>query len=206
VTYYEANQVAAYALVRQGKFMDAVETRHGVVARDLVHNLFLMGHASVADLVGSYQAGKHVVQEMSIGNNQDTNGKNGELNHNATSVGFLYSTLVQLLDSSLVKPSHKGLFRSPADIRHEVETALLNGKYAGSAKGPKQRVMMKEDIVNRLQEIESEHPSWTPRNNYQNGFGGTPNNFKRQKLANGNGLTNGHGAGIEDERAKSLDV
>ena len=54
ITYYEANWLAAYFLIRSGKIITLVESEFGAAAGEIVNNLLLQGHATVGDLLHAY--------------------------------------------------------------------------------------------------------------------------------------------------------
>ena len=203
ITYYEANIDATYGLVRSGKYLEVVASKYGTVARDLVHNLFLMGHACVSDLLDAYTAGSHHVVEILTGQ-FPANGTNG---HHPSS-GELHAILIKLLEAGFLQPVHKAVFRSPTDTLNDLETEILRGNYDGSAKGPKQKEQLKEDVRRRLKELRSEAPGWTVMKGKKRALNGETSNSngdeKRRKTANGKALTNGTGS-HEDEEGDRLE-
>lgn len=52
VTYYEANQQAAYYLVRSGKILELIADRLGEYAAEVMAAILYLGHAQVSDLEG----------------------------------------------------------------------------------------------------------------------------------------------------------
>ncbi|GAW22054.1 hypothetical protein ANO14919_115890 [Xylariales sp. No.14919] len=71
-TTYEANPQASYHLVRIGKILDVIDRKYGIMARNLVNDLLMLGHVEIAELV-RYHRLKHGPPKVKI---------NGEQNHN----------------------------------------------------------------------------------------------------------------------------
>lgn len=55
-TMYEANHDTAYGLARSGKIIEAVQSRYGNAAKDVVQTLLLLGHTKVLDLERHYNS------------------------------------------------------------------------------------------------------------------------------------------------------
>jgi DNA-directed RNA polymerase III subunit RPC3 len=198
-TYYEANQGAAYGLVRSGKILDIVQTRYGVVARDLVLDLFLLGHSNVGELIDQYR----------LKRNPPANGSTHAA-HDAqrTSAAQLDSILCDLLEASLLETVNKSSFRSPDDTYNEVEQTLLKAEFSGATKGTKQKEQLKTMIRDKLGALRFEKESWKPTGNKRKADGapinGTNGSAKRRRYSNGSHAVNGNHA--EEDESLSLDV
>ena len=200
-TYYEANQGAAYALIRSGKILEVVESRYGDVARELVQNLFLMGHAKVGDLIDSYLRNRK----------PPTNGASNtlaELDAQQHSPARLDSILCKLLEATLLQPATHLSFRSPDDTFNEVEQKLLRDEFSGSTKGTKQKEQLKSRIRETLESMRSEGQNWKLKCNKRkfdgelsNGINGSA---KRRRFSNGSLAVNGNHA--HDDESLRLDV
>jgi len=186
-TYYEANHDAAYALVRTGKVMELVEERHGVLARNVVQDLFLLGHAKVSELAAKYEHLQKTVvnrkgKEKANGNHPNGNHTNGNEGLIA-SEGQLDSVLLHLLNASLIEPVVVDMFKSPSDLYDTIESKILKRDFGGSTKGAKQKDTLKATIQYQLQS-QLEERRWKPRapkrapNGHVNGVS------KRMKLSN----------------------
>ncbi|KAL3418680.1 RNA polymerase III subunit RPC82 [Phlyctema vagabunda] len=195
ITYYEANDDAAYNLVRSGKVLDIVEERFGEQARDVVQNLLLLGHTKVADLVAAYDSiqkpltnGRTNGHSNSNGDAHDTNGKAAS---NVIHTGQLHTILYQLLDSGFLEPVTAAMFISPTDTYNMVEREELQNNYGGSTKGVKQKDELKSTVMKRMQAIAEEGRKWRPMGTNKRGYNGDGANgaSKRQKLSNS--TTNG---------------
>jgi DNA-directed RNA polymerase III subunit RPC3 len=194
-TYYEANRGAAYGLVRSGKILGIVESRYGSVARDLVLNLFLLGHAKVGELIDLFQLNRSTT----------VNGDSGA--HTASHAqrhtpGQLDSILCDLLEAGLLEPVTDLSFRSPDDTFNEVEQNLLKAEFTGGTKGTKQKELLKTRIRDELASLRSERQKWKSKGNKRKLEGvqvnGTNGNAKRRRFSNGSLAVNGNHAD-EDE-------
>ena len=189
-TYYEANSDVAYGLVRSGKIMEAVESRFGVLAKDVVQSLLQLGHTKVSDLVRGFEAKDKRINGHANGHAAANriNGVNG--NGNAITAGQLHSVLAQLLQAGLIEPVTETMFRSPTDTYNMVEKEMLQLHYGGSTKGVKQKEELKNKIRDRLQSLRDENRDWEPKagkkrprnGELSNGINGSG---KRRRLSNG---------------------
>lgn len=181
-TYYEANEEAAYFLLRSGKVLDIVQKRYGKDAKDVVQNLFLLGHAKVGDLVDAYKLKKsHATAQV---NGTQASGPALPVN--------LDGILKRLLDDGIVEPLVTGMFRSPSDAYNEAERDILRStnSAAGGSKTGKAAMELLRD-VNRTLERHREQRSWKggSMKRYHNGI--LPGSEKRRKLVNGSAATAG---------------
>lgn len=192
-TYYEANHDAAYGLVRSGKIMEAVESRYGLDAKDVVQNLFLLGHTKVSDLEKVYERKAKSKSKNCANSNGESNGDNEQDKTPKISVGQLHAILIRLLEARIIQPVVSSMFLSPTDTYEKAERELLK-TYGGSTKGVKQKDEMNSKIRERLQAIRSEGQNWQlkckkrPLNGAQsNGVNGAA---KRRRLSNGGAFVN----------------
>lgn len=200
-TYYEANQGAAYGLIRSGKILDVVESRYGDVARDVVQNLFLLGHAKVGELIGLYQRDR----------NPPANGTSNtlvEFEVQPYAPAQLDSILCDLLEAGLVEPVTNLSFQSPDDTFNDVEQNLLRTEFTGGTKGTKQKEQLKLMIRNKLESMRSESQNWKPKGNKRKLdsalLNGTNGNAKRRRYSSGSHPINGNHA--RGDEGLSLDV
>ncbi|MBE7180415.1 MAG: hypothetical protein INR71_04245 [Terriglobus roseus] len=133
LTYYEANLDGAYALVRAGKSIDIVREKFGEGAAQVASNLLLLGHASVKDLVDSYQ----LKSNGDVDQNDQPNGTNGLLAADAEirSLEQLHTTLHKLKRASLVDAVTTKTFMSRADI--DAEAASIARRSMPDQKAPR---------------------------------------------------------------------
>ncbi|RDL38419.1 uncharacterized protein BP5553_02759 [Venustampulla echinocandica] len=192
LTHYEANHDAAYALVRSGKIMEFVQDKYGPLARDVVHNLLLLGHTQISDLEEAYESkGKDKVN----GSGSDrpaVNGMNGHAKSNAVSAGQLHTVLFRLFEAGLIERVIADMFRSPSDTYNQLEKDIMRDSYGGSAKGPKQKDELKSRIRDKLQDMRANGRDWKP-NGKKRPLNGEHMNgaTKRRRLSHGSGAVNG---------------
>jgi DNA-directed RNA polymerase III subunit RPC3 len=210
ITYYEAKQDAAYFLLRSGKIMDITETRFGVVARDIVQNLLLLGHTKIADLVEAYNS-RWNAQEIRVNGHGSCpptkvlhNGANGI--SDGAKLNNLDEVLCQLLEAELIEPVVESMFLSPSDAYQKVEREILQSHFGGTTKGFKQKDDLKSKVIDGLRALRHESKIWKSKGNKRPANGILANSSqKRQKLANGDFPGSGRPHGHHDENM-SLDV
>ena len=191
VTYYEANHGAAYKLVRSGKIVEIAEARYGAAARDVVMNLFQLGHTKVVELVAAYKA----LEERPVNGNHDsmTNGVNGSQIHDKVrSTEHLHSILIELLEAGLIEVVDAKSFLSPTDTYNLIERELLGSE--GPPKGIKGKIDYIDKVRRRLKERRDIRPTWKPKGwRENNGLNGGP-----RKKGLSNGAVNGnHGLKLD---------
>lgn len=190
VTYYEANEDAAYFLLRSGRILQIIETRYGKEAKDVVQNLLLLGHAKVGDLVDAYQSKTKVTNGQTNGTTNGVNGTEGSDKFNLDGI------LKRLLDDGFVEPLVKSMFKSPADTYLETERDITRSAgaaaTAGASKAGKTADLLKHD-VERTVETARRQRSWKEGNlkRYEKNI--VPASEKRRKLANGRAAAAGPG-------------
>ena len=189
-TFYEGNHDAAYALVRSGKILEIVESRYGVHARDVVQNLFLLGHIKVSDLAGAYESRRK--PHINGKGHAPANGISGHPKGHASSAGELDSILARLLQAGLIETVTECMFRSPTDTYNHAEREILQLNFGGSTKGGKQKDELKALMKDRLQNIRSNGPDWRLKGNKRTLNGdavdGLNGASKRRKLSDGGGV------------------
>ena len=190
VTYYEANEDAAYFLLRSGRILQIIETRYGKDAKDVVQNLLLLGHAKVGDLVDAYQSKTKLTNGQTNGTTTGINGIEGSNNFNLDGI------LKRLLDDGFVEPLVKSMFKSPADTYLEAERGITRSAgaaaTAGASKAGKTADLLKHD-VERTVETARRQRSWKEGNLKRYDKNVIPASEKRRKLANGRAAAAGPG-------------
>lgn len=196
VTYYEANHGAAYKLVRSGKIVELVEARYGTPAREVVTNLFQLGHTKVVELVAAYKA----IEEKPVngsGHHSITNGTNGfQIQDKVMSTDHLHAILIDLLEAGFLEVVDERSFRSPTDTYNLVEREVINesiDKQPG--KGIKGKAEHLDKIRRRLRERRDNVPDWRPRGWKMN-----------KKGVNGGSRINGANGAVNGNQGVKLDV
>lgn len=190
VTYYEANEDAAYFLLRSGRILQIIEIRYGTDAKDVVQNLLLLGHAKVGDLVDAYQFKTKLTNGQTNGMTNGVNGTEGRDKFNLDGI------LKRLLDEGFVEPLVKSMFKSPADTYLEAEKDITRSAgaaaTAGASKAGKTADLLKHD-VERTVETARRQRSWKEGNLKRYDKNIVPASEKRRKLANGRAAAAGPG-------------
>jgi len=182
-THYEANQDAAYDLVRFGKTMEIVESRYGIIARDMVESLLLLGHAKVSDLLDAWQERSQVKGKTN--GHRGLNGTNGTHGEACDPIREASSVLMKLLEAGLIQPIFPRMFNSPTDTQNRIEHAIEQ-TFEGGPKGVKQKAELKNRIRDKLNCMRSEVEDWKPKGKKRllNGeVNGTNGNGKRRRLS-----------------------
>ncbi|KAI9730936.1 MAG: RNA polymerase III subunit C82 [Claussenomyces sp. TS43310] len=194
LTYYEANQDAAYCLLRSGKVIGLVQERYGLVAKEIAQDILLLGHAKVGDLANAYESKKAATKNIATGKTDGKHLTNGIRKTNDPEVTKTFDeVLAQLLEAGLVEPVVESMFRSPSDTYNIIEKEILKSRYGGSTKGVKQKDELKVLVSERLRHIRSEGRGWVHGKGVKRRANGEHINGgeKRRKLANGAGSSNG---------------
>ena len=190
VTYYEANEDAAYFLLRSGRILQIIETRYGADAKDVVQNLLLLGHAKVGDLVDAYHSKTKLTNGQTNGTTNGVNGTEASDNLNLDGI------LKRLLDDGFAEPLVKSMFKSPADTYLEAERDITRSAgaaaTAGASKAGKTADLLKHD-VERTVETARRQRSWKEGNLKRYDKNIIPASEKRRKLANGRAAAAGPG-------------
>jgi DNA-directed RNA polymerase III subunit RPC3 len=211
-TYYEANHDAAYALVRTGKIVELVTSRFGVLAREIMQNILLLGHAKVSDIADAIRTPNKPHTNSDTKGHTGTNsvnginGINGKPKALVPAVGQLDHILAQLLQSGFIEPVTEQMFRSPTDAYNIVEKKLLHDNYAGQTKGTRQKEELKEKVRGQLKSLRDEGRSWKSAGNKRPGdlVNGVTEQGKKRRHSRSEAPVNGAHA-VQDEGFR-LDV
>lgn len=174
ITYYEANHCAAYNLVRMGKILDMVQTKYGQHAHYLVHELLILGHAKISDLIEAFKD-KHTTRNGIVNgtlqnghdhSNGNTNGSSNGIVNGSVSVKSedddrnmndqVHDTLAQLIAAGILEPIVPTMYQSPQDLRSSVEEAYL-ADYPTGIRGSKQTAEFERYVRDKLREIQTEN-------------------------------------------------
>lgn len=193
LTYYEANYEAAYALVRSGKFLEAVESRYGPEARDVVQNLLLLGHTKISQLEGAYelrnkQQALKTPDVISNIENGETNGRSDKNEERISTTGQFHSTILKLLQAGVLEEVYEHMFRSPSDTYSRIEKEILQLYFGGSTKGIRQKEELKQKVRARLRLLRSDTKKWQMRDKrkqFNGEFSNGIDRVKKRRLSNG---------------------
>lgn len=175
--------------------MELVENRYGASAKDVVQNLFLLGHTKISDLAEAYASQQKRAGKGKSNGHTATNGVNGHTNPNIEAEGQLDAILIELLGVGLIEPVVKRVFRCPADVRDEFENGAIE-EAGGSVKGSvKKKAEVRGKVEYRLEKIEAEDREWKSKilNKPRNGIltNGVNGSGKKRRLSHGGGSVNG---------------
>lgn len=165
LTYYEANLFAAYSLIRSGKILQAVESRYGTVAKDIVQNLLLLGHTRISHLESAYEAKinqqtNKTLDETSSAKKNETNIPSEGEPAGIHTLGQLHAVLLRLLQVGVVEEVLAHMFSSPSDTYSRIEKETTMMYFGGSIKGAKQKEELKMKVRARLHALRSDTQKW----------------------------------------------
>lgn len=164
VTYYEANQHAAYYLTRSGKILEFIEGRLGQYAATLMSAIMYLGHASVSHLEtlpelrpeppqtnGINGEHKHEQDEANGEHEDQPNGINGE--HALSEQPYLlHPTLKTLAAHGYILRAREAHFQSYTDTVLDAERVVTSRPDVKSMKGKK----LEETVIEKTLEIVKE--------------------------------------------------
>ncbi|KAH8167360.1 hypothetical protein CIB48_g881 [Xylaria polymorpha] len=215
-TTYEANSRAAYHLVRVGKILDVIDRKYGIMAKNVVNDLLMLGHVEVAELV-RYHKLKHGRKKETVNGEQNHEYENGHdhdlengspddpfdddshyVNGNGIEesisedvkpiqAGEIYDTVAQLIAAGVVETVSTTMFQSPQDLKVSVEQECLK-EFPNGIRGAKVTTEFDTMVKSQIKEIGAERS--TTKRKLQESALYEPSNIKRRKLANG-GMSNG---------------
>ncbi|KAG9231006.1 DNA directed RNA polymeras-like protein III subunit Rpc82 [Amylocarpus encephaloides] len=224
VTYYEANKDAAYALVQSGKIMQVVENKFGVLTREVVQNLLLLGHSTVSDLCDAYEAQKKqqsrlvdlarqnelrrkeetVEDEQMNGLAKEINGANNHPPVTIATTGQLHTALFRLFDAALIERVVGTMFESPSDVQTKLEREIVQEGNGANLKTSKTKEELTKRLLGRLRKDRAAGSDWKPQKrphngDHRNGANGTN---KRRRLSSGVAVNGDHIYEEEDDGAR----
>ncbi|KAI5926063.1 RNA polymerase III subunit RPC82 [Camillea tinctor] len=194
VTYYEANVDGAYNLIRTGKILDMIDTKFGRPAKLLVHDVLLLGHAEIAEVVRRYK-GERTSQKKPGDVDPCRNHVNGDGalspftdSEEPDPAGEAYNVLAQLIGLGFLESVSTMTYQSPQDFKSTVEQDVLKD-FPNGVRGSKQASEYDTRLRERMREIRAERTSLKRELEMKIEF---EPSAKRRKLLNGgasNGLT-----------------
>ncbi|KAI1493034.1 RNA polymerase III subunit RPC82 [Biscogniauxia mediterranea] len=208
VTHYEANVDGAYNLIRIGKILDMIDTKFGRPAKLLVHDVLLLGHAEIAEVVRRYKGEgtgqKKPGHDDSLSDDRQHVNGDADLHHNhVNGNGELspftddaepdpaeeaYNVLAQLIGLGFLESVSTMTYQSPQDFKSTVEQDVLKD-FPNGVRGSKQASEYDARLRERMREIRAERTSLKRELEMKIEF---EPSAKRRKLTNGgasNGLT-----------------
>ncbi|KAI1084370.1 RNA polymerase III subunit RPC82-domain-containing protein [Whalleya microplaca] len=201
ISYYEANPNAAYNLVRTGKILDMVRTKYGQHANTLVHDVLILGHIRISDLIEAYRDRHREQQETVNGESSHSHSHmNGNGNSNGNGInganganGFTsedeesdpteqaYESLAQLIAVGILETVSSTMFQSSQDQRSAVEQEVMKD-YPNGVRGTKQTNEFDKQVREELRKIQTEQTRLKRRLEYEFMY---ELGSKRRKLTNG---------------------
>lgn len=187
VTQYEANTEAAYNLVRTGKILNVIHRNYGEDARDLVHQIILNGHMTVAALLQHASRrsanGKTHVKGETNGDSIETSALS-EDGYDHTQQTF--DLIAHLVAVGILEPLTMRMLQTPEDVRAELEHDIMKD-YPTGLRGTKQKNEFNARSMQAWREVldESKDLKRSLEADYLAGPGA-----KRRRLANGARMNN----------------
>ncbi|KAI1753128.1 RNA polymerase III subunit RPC82 [Xylaria castorea] len=220
-TTYEANPRAAYHLVRVGKILDVIDRKYGLMAKNIVNDLLMLGHVEIAELI-RYHKLKHkkvtINGEQNHDHDHDHDLENGDpddpfdddshyVNGNGTAhstgedvksikADEVYDTMAQLIAAGVVETVSTTMFQSPQDLKASVEQECMK-EFPNGIRGAKVTTEFDTMVKSQIKAIGAERS--TTKRKLQESALYEPSNIKRRKLANGamsNGFAGDSGGSI----------
>ncbi|KAI0445625.1 RNA polymerase III subunit RPC82 [Xylaria telfairii] len=209
-TTYEANSRAAYHLVRVGKILDVIDRKYGIMAKNVVNDLLMLGHVEVVELV-RYHKLKHDRKKTINGeqnHDHDYDLENGDpddpfdddshyVNGNGIAqgtsedvksiqAGEIYDTVAQLIAAGVIETVSTTMLQSPQDLKASVEQECMK-EFPNGIRGAKVTTEFDTMVKSQIKAIGAERS--TTKRKLQESALYEPSNLKRRKLANG-GMSN----------------
>jgi len=167
--------------------VEIAEARYGAPAREIVTNLFQLGHTKVMELVAAYKA----IEEKPVnGNGHDhaiANGVNGAQSQDKVrSTAHLHAILMDLLEAGIIEVVDEKSFRSPTDTYNMIEKQVIDE--SGQPKGIKGKIDHLDRIRRQLRDFRDEGRNWRPKGwrRDKHGMNGGQKNGVQNGAVNGN--------------------
>lgn len=141
VTYYEANQQAAYYLVRSGKILELLEDRLGGYAAKVMSAIIYLGHAQVSDLEVMPELGQ------SVSNGEANGTANGTAD--GTADRGLHATLKALAAHRYIHRVRDAHFQSYTDTALDAERVVQSRPEIKALKGKK----LEETVIEKTLDL-----------------------------------------------------
>lgn len=160
VTYYEANQQAAYYLIRSGKILEFIEDRLGKYAATVMSAIIYLGHAQVSHLETLPELRPEQPQtngikwehESSQGNGEHEDQPNGIVNGEHASseqASLLHPTLKTLAAHGYIQRVRDAHFQSDADTALDAERMVQSRPDMKVLKGKK----LEETVIEKTLDL-----------------------------------------------------
>ncbi|KAI0484620.1 RNA polymerase III subunit RPC82 [Xylariaceae sp. FL0804] len=223
ITLYEANPDAAYNLVRVGRILDIIDTKYGSTAKQLVHEVLVLGRVEIGSLI-RYHNREHRPNGEAVNGetrsepdhvNGDVNGHSNHINGNRASYDShvsaeekadqteqVYDILADLIAAGFVEVVDESMLHSPQDRKSAVEQEVTRKEYPNGVRGAKQTEEFDAYVKNRLRELQEKRTEL--KRHLQNQALLKPS-IKRRKLDDGRATNRfqqiGAGVLLHDEHA-----
>jgi len=162
VTYYEANQRAAYYLTRSGKILEFIEDRLGQYAATLMSAIMYLGHASVSHLETLPELRPEPPQMNGVNGEHEQDEATGEHEDQANGIDreqalseqpyLLHPTLKTLAAHGYILRVREAHFQSYTDTVLDAERVVTARPDVKSMKGKK----LEETVIEKTLEIVKE--------------------------------------------------
>ncbi|KZF20689.1 hypothetical protein L228DRAFT_249475 [Xylona heveae TC161] len=174
ITYYEADWMNAYSLVRAGKIIKLAEDKFGEAAGGIISNLLLLGHTRVGDLSSAYAAAAGKAKSAINGEVSEdatenkANGVTKEHDSNRDRYplmtrGQLHSLLQDLMNVGYIEEVREEHFRPHADNFNEAERLVKRTQFGGEIRGTKQKAEFDKAVSKKLKQWRDGDGSSAPK-------------------------------------------
>ncbi|KAH7040080.1 RNA polymerase III subunit RPC82 [Microdochium trichocladiopsis] len=191
ITHYEANADVAYNLVRIGKILETVQDCYGPAAKSIVHDILVLGHVKVSDLVATYEEKHGQTNGVNGHAHNGTNHMNGDdpfesdTEEESLSVADrVYNQVGRLLAYDILEVVVPTMFRSPQDDKTTIEQEVMaEPRFKGGVRGVRQTRDFDNAVHERMTEIHRERVALAQ--SLKTALYNEEHMAKRRKLANG---------------------
>lgn len=148
VTYYQANQQAAYYLVRSGKILELIADRLGEYTAEVMSAILYLGHAQVSDL----ETMPELVQSVVSNGTEEADGADGENGADGepgTDTKQLHAALKSLAAHGYIHRVRDAHFQSYTDTTLDAERVVQSRPDIKALKGKK----LEETVIEKALEL-----------------------------------------------------
>lgn len=189
-THYEANADVAYNLIRTGKILETVHDCYGQAAKSIVHDVLVLGHVKVTDLIDTYEEKQGRPNGVNGHTSNGTGHENGDdpfqsddEEESLSVANRVYKNVGYLLAHDILEVVVPTMFRSPQDDKTTIEQEVMAASFKGGVRGVRQTRDFDNAVHERMIDVHRDRVALARK------LGDAVRNeqelVKRQKLPNG---------------------